>query len=146
MAAWWINKEQGAGFCMTSQADVVGLRIAKALSYVCGHRDELATLLDEDAAALRAVEAAVGRPPADDVSLAALLDALHAAVRRAGDPSGVYGGSGRSAMPAGVADLDVVYRCPLQLCIGRSGHEVDDDVPRCQLSPAEKALIRERLP
>ncbi|MER6460444.1 hypothetical protein ABT278_08240 [Streptomyces sp. NPDC001228] len=146
MAAWWINKEQGEGFCMTSQAEVVGLRIAKALSYVCGHRDELATLLDEDTAALRAVEAAVGRPPADDVSLAALLDALHAAVRRAGDPSGVYGGSGRSAIPAGVADQDVVYRCPLQLCIGRSGHEVGDDVPRCRFTPAEKALIRERLP
>ncbi|MFC9608610.1 hypothetical protein ACFTTN_34925 [Streptomyces niveus] len=130
---------------MTSQVEVGGLRIAKALSYVCGHRDELATLLDEDDAALRAVEAAVGRPPAD-FSLTTLLDALHAAVRCAGDPSGVYGGTGRNVTPAGVADLDVVYRCPLQLCIGRSGSEADDDVPRCQFAPGETALIRERLP
>jgi hypothetical protein len=131
---------------MTSQAEVVGLRIARALSYVCGHRDELAALLDEDAVALHAVEAAIGSPAADDASLTALLDALHAAVRRAGDPSGVHGGAGRSVMPAGVADLDVVYRCPLRLCVGRSGHEVDDDVPRCRFAPAETALIRERLP
>ncbi|MER7038008.1 hypothetical protein [Streptomyces microflavus] len=131
---------------MTSQAEVGGLRIAKALSYVCAHRDELAALLDEDDAALRAVGAVVGGPAADTVSLTALLDALHAAVRRAGDPSGVYGGSGRSVMPAGVADVDVVYRCPLQMCIGRSTHEVHDDLPRCQFASAETALIRERLP
>lgn len=131
---------------MTSQAEAVGLRIAKALSYVCGHQDELAALLDEDDDALRSLEAAVGRPAADDVSLLALLDALHTAVRGAGDPSGVYGAMGRNVMPAGVGDLDVVYRCPLQVCIGRSGHEVDDDVPRCRFAPAGTALIRERLP
>ncbi|NEW72002.1 hypothetical protein [Streptomyces rhizosphaericus] len=131
---------------MTSQAEVVGLRTAKALSYVCGHRDELAAILDEDDDALRAVEAAVGSPAADYVSLTALLDALHAAVRRAGDPTGVYGQTGRSVTPAGVAHVDIVYRCPLQLCIGRSGHEVDDDEPRCQFAPARMALIRERLP
>ncbi|OPF80504.1 hypothetical protein VT50_0212635 [Streptomyces antioxidans] len=56
---------------MTSQAEVVGLRTAKALSYVCGHRDELAAILDEDDDALRAVEAAVGSPAADYVSLTA---------------------------------------------------------------------------
>ncbi|WP_086823303.1 hypothetical protein [Streptomyces sp. NRRL B-24572] len=131
---------------MTSQADTVGLRVAKALSYVCGHQDELAALLDEDDDALRALEAAVGRPAADDVSLLALLDTLHTAVRGAGDPSGVYGAMGRSVMPAGVGDLDVVYRCPLQVCIGRSGHEVDEDVPRCRFAPAGTVLIRERLP
>ncbi|MHB6910205.1 hypothetical protein [Streptomyces sp. CB02959] len=146
MAAWWINKAQGEEFCMTSQVEVGGLRSAKALSYVCAHRDELAALLAEDGAALRAVEAVVGRPPADDGSLTALLDALHTAVRHAGDPSGVYGGTGRSVMPTGVADLEVVYRCPLQLCIGRSGYEVDDGVPRCQFASGETALIRERLP
>ncbi|QIB44486.1 hypothetical protein [Streptomyces aureoverticillatus] len=146
MAPWWINKAQGAEFCMTSQVGVGGLRIAKALSYVCGHRDELVALLDEDVTALRAVEAVVGRPPVDDVSLTALLDALHAAVRRAGDSSGVYGAVGRSVMSAGVADLDVVYRCPLQLCIGRSAHEVDGEEPRCQFAPGAMALIRERLP
>lgn len=147
MAAWvrGINKAQGAEFCMTSQAEVVGLKVAKALSYVCRHRDELAELLDEDDATLRAVEAAVGSPAADDGSLTALLDALHAAIRRAGDPSGVYGETGRSVMPAGVADLDVVYRCPLQLCIGRSGHEVDN-APHCRFALADTALIRERLP
>lgn len=131
---------------MTNQAEVVGLRMATALSYVCRHRNELAELLDEDDVALRAVEAAVGSLAADDASLTALLDALHTAVRRAGDLSGVYGATGRSVMSAGVADLDVVYRCPLQLCIGRSGHEVDDDVPHCRLAPADTALIRERLP
>ncbi|WP_019065467.1 hypothetical protein [Streptomyces prunicolor] len=146
MAAWWINKTQGVEFYMTSQVEVGGLRIAKALSYVCSHRDDLAALLDEDDAALCAVEAAVGGPPADDISLTALLDALHTAVRGAGDPSGVYGGTGRGVMPAGVADLDVVYRCPLQLCIGRSGPEADNDLPRCQFAPGETALIRERLP
>lgn len=131
---------------MTSQVGAVGLRIAKALSYVCEHRDDLAALLDENDTALRAVEDAVGGSTADDVSLIALLDALHAAVRRAGDPSGVYVGTGRNVIPAGVADLDVVYRCPLQLCIGRSGHEVDDDVPRCGFDPGDSALSRERLP
>ncbi|MEU1535879.1 hypothetical protein [Streptomyces fagopyri] len=146
MGAWWINKAQRAEFYMMSQVELGSLRIAKALSYACGHWDELAALLDEDEAPLRAVEDAVGRPPADDVSLAVLLDALHAAVRRAGDPSGIYGGTGRSVTPAGVADLDVVYRCPLQLCIGRSGHEVGDDVPLCQVASVETALIRERLP
>lgn len=131
---------------MTSQGETAGLRIAKALSYACSHRDELAALLNEDNAALRVLEAAVGRPGADDVSLAAVLDALHTAVRCAGDPSGVYGGTGRGVIPAGVADLDVVYRCPLQLCLGRSGYEVDDDVPHCRFAPTGTALIRERLP
>ena len=130
---------------MTSQAEVGGLKTAKALSYVCRYRDDLAALLDEDDAPLRAVEAAVRRPPADDAAFTALLDALHSAVRRAGDPSGVYGGTGRSLGLAGVADLEAVYRCPLQLCIGRSGHEVGDEVCRCHFAPGETALIRERL-
>ncbi|MEV0301339.1 hypothetical protein [Streptomyces prasinus] len=141
-----ITEHRGAKFCMTSQAEVADLKTAKALSYVCGHRDELVELLAEDDAALRTLEAAVGRPATDGIALTALLDTLHAAVRHAGDPSGVYGGTGRSVLPAGVADQDVVYRCPLQLCIGRSGHEVGDDVPRCRFAPAETALIRERLP
>ncbi|MFH8569153.1 hypothetical protein [Streptomyces sp. NPDC017993] len=131
---------------MTSRAEAAGLRIAKALSYVCRHRDELAVLLDEDGNALRALEAAVGRPASDDGSLSALLDSLHTAVRRAGDPLGVYGGAGRSVLPAGVGDVDIVYRCPLQLCIGRSGHEVDGEVPHCGFAPTGTALIRERLP
>lgn len=131
---------------MTSQAEAAGLRAAEALSYICTHRDELAALLDEDDTALRALEAAVGGPAVDAASFTDLLDVLHTAVRRAGDPSGVYGGAGRGVMPAGVGDLDIVYRCPLHLCIGRSGHEVDGNVPRCRFAPAGAALIRERLP
>jgi hypothetical protein len=131
---------------MTSQAEAVGLRIAKALSYVCAHRDELAALLSEEDAALRALEASVSHSAADDISRIVLLDTLHTAVRRAGDPSGVYGGTDRSVMPAGVGDLDIVYRCPLQLCIGRSGHAVHGEVPHCRFTPTRMTLIRERLP
>lgn len=131
---------------MTSQVEGAGLRIAKALSYVCGHRDELAALLDADDAALRDLEAAVRCPPVNGVSLTAFLDILHTAVRRAGDPRGVYGGMGRNVTPAGVGDLDIVYRCPLQRCIGRTSHEVAGGIPRCRFDPAGAALIRERLP
>ncbi|MGW6708162.1 hypothetical protein ACWGDE_25170 [Streptomyces sp. NPDC054956] len=131
---------------MTSQTESAGLRTAMALSYVCGHRDELSALLDEDAADLRALEAAVGRSAVNDASLSGLLDALHVSVRGAGDPLGVYGAVGRGVTPAGVGGLDIVYRCPLQLCVGRSGHEVAGNVPRCRLDPTGTALIRERLP
>ncbi|AZQ35791.1 hypothetical protein EJ357_21710 [Streptomyces cyaneochromogenes] len=131
---------------MTSRGESDGLRIAEALSYVCRRRDRLAALLHEDGTALRALEAAVAGPVADDASLSPLLDTLHRAVRRAGDPFGVYGGTGRSVTPAGVGDLDVVYRCPLQLCTGRSGHEVDGDPPNCRFAPQGTALVRERLP
>lgn len=131
---------------MTSQAERADLRIAKALSYVCGHRDELAALLAEDDASLRALEAAAGGPAADGQPLAAFLDILHTAVRRAGDPSGVYGVTNRNVTLVGVSDLDIVYRCPLQLCVGRDGHEVTGDIPRCRFDPARAALIRERLP
>lgn len=131
---------------MTSQTEAAGLKIAMALSYVCGHRDELSALLDGDDVALRALEVAIGRRATNDVALTDLLDTLHTAVRGAGDPLGVYGAVSRGMMPAGVGDLNIVYRCPLQLCIGRSGHEVAESVPRCRFDPAEAALIRERLP
>lgn len=131
---------------MTSQAEAAGLRVAKALSYVCGHRDELAVLLDEDDVSLRELAARVSRCAPGDSTLTALLEALHTAIQRAGDPSGVYGGAGRNLIPAGVGDLEIVYRCPLRLCIGRSGHEVGGDASRCRFDPAGAALLRERLP
>ncbi|KMS67489.1 hypothetical protein ACM01_42600 [Streptomyces viridochromogenes] len=131
---------------MTDRAAPTGLRIAEALSYVCRRRDELAALLVGNDAALHALEAAAGRPAVDDALLAGFLNTLHKAVRQAGDPFGVYGGTGRSVTPAGVRDLDIVYRCPLRLCTGRSGDEVDGDVPHCRFAPPGTALIRERLP
>ncbi|MFE7272971.1 hypothetical protein [Streptomyces sp. NPDC057623] len=131
---------------MTDRAEPTGLRIAGALSYVCRRRDELAALLAGNDTALHALETAAGRPTVDDALLTGLLDTLHRAVRQAGDPFGVYGGTGRGVMPAGVGDLDVVYRCPLRLCTGRSGGEVDGDVPHCRFAPSGTALVRERLP
>jgi hypothetical protein len=130
---------------MTSQADAASLKVAKALSYVCTYRDELTALLDDEAVTLHALEAAVDHA-ADSTSITELLNALHAAVRRAGDPSGVYEATGRSLTPAGVSSLDIIYRCPLQLCIGRAGHEVGGDAPHCTFARTGAALIRERLP
>ncbi|SOE32594.1 hypothetical protein SAMN05442782_9562 [Streptomyces sp. OK228] len=144
---------QGFDFCgkdgvleMTSQAEATSLRIAKALSYVCGHQDELAALLDEEAVSLHNLAAVVSLGAPGDASLTTLLDTLHTAIQRAGDPTGVYGGPGRNLTPAGVSDLEIVFRCPLRLCIGRSAHEVGGDAPRCRFDPAEAVLIRERLP
>src|SRR5450755_986448 len=123
------------------------LRVAFGLAYACGHLAELRQTLQDDgsdpstpiARLLSACRA--GLPPADDgknpdrqPSLAELLDDVHAAVQAAGDILGVYVyDESRSVEPAGVQSLEIVYRCPLNLCAGRSASEVINAHPVCSL-------------
>jgi len=136
------------------------LRVAFGLAYVCGHLQELRQTLQDDgtdpstpiARLLSACRA--GPPRAEDEknppirsSVAELLDNLHAAVQAAGDILGVYPyGESRSAEPAGVQSLEIVYRCPLHVCAGRSASEVTDTHPVCFVGLRMPQLLRERLP
>ncbi|MCX4769809.1 hypothetical protein [Streptomyces sp. NBC_01285] len=130
---------------MTTPAEAAVLKTATALSYVCGHREELAELLDESGSPLQQLAAEAGREVPSDSALVVLLDTLHTVIQHAGDPAGVYGGTGRSLIPVGVGDMEVVYRCPLRLCIGRPGPDADGVAPRCHFDPDGADLLRERL-
>jgi hypothetical protein len=114
-----------------------------ALAYVCGHLDELRDLLGEEGnALLERLQIAV-RARADPGEL---LDLVHSAVQAAGDERGVYGHEERSGIvAAGIASVEIVYRCPLKRCAGRVRTEVREFPPRCPLSPGEAELVRERL-
>ena len=72
-------------------------------------------------------------------------DANEIVIRQAeGDVLGIYGHSARAPVDAvGVESLEVVYRCPLRKCRGRTDDEVEEHSPRCSISGA--ALIREHL-
>jgi hypothetical protein len=125
------------------------LRITKGLSYVCSHLDELRELLHDDGILpLRPLGRLLGvlraGPARDDV--VAPLDAVDEAVRQAGDPYGVYGPvSTRRGDPSGMESLQIVFRCPLHLCTGRTASEVGRSVPVCSVSPQQLPLDRERL-
>jgi hypothetical protein len=135
------------------------LRVAFGLAYVCGHLAELRQTLQDNGCdpstpisrLLRVCRA--GPPPADDrkntdsqPSLAELLDEVHTAVQAAGDILGVYVyDESRSVEPAGVQSVEIVYRCPLNLCAGRSAREAVDAHPVCSLGHRLPELLRERL-
>jgi len=91
----------------------------------------------------------LGRSPLasllDQPDTAALLDVVHKAIRNAGDLQGVLGPAVRQGMDAaGVESLEIVYRCPLHYCVGRTSADVTEFPPHCKISGKE--LIRERLP
>ena len=119
-------------------------RVTAGLAYLCRHLQEIrSTLGDEEtdpATPLRKLldMVSVGRTP----DLADALSAVHDALRAAGDARGVYGNH-RSLVPVGVRNLEIVYRCPLARCDGRTGDDIGDDPPTCAISGQE--LLRERL-
>jgi hypothetical protein len=131
---------------LAKPAEPDALRTALALSFLCENLDDLAELLAEDHALLDAVLDSVRHGSPNGVELAALLDALHTAVQRAGFAQGVHGERVRALTPMGVSRVDVVYRCPLRICTGRPREAVDGGVPRCAVAPGGMPLQRERLP
>lgn len=130
---------------MSGPTAETALRRATALSYVCHNHGDLVALLGNNSASLQGISDAVGSGTLEPAALALLLDTLHSEVQRAGDPLGVYQTADRGLLPAGLENLEVVYRCPSQVCIGRSAHEVGEVMPTCALLPAGRALVRERL-
>lgn len=139
---------------MDASAEAEAARVHAGLAYVCGHLMEFRETLGDDGtsvstplsklvAALQPGSNSPTRPGQSDI--AALLDMVHKAVRKAGDPQGIFGSAIRQGINAvGVESLEIVYRCPLLYCAGRTGAEVTEFPPRCQVSGEE--LIRERLP
>lgn len=128
---------------------------AFGLTYICGHLAEISTDLGDDSSdpdtplqrLLAALQPCTGRPAAlsaaDPSELATLVDAVHLAVVRAtGDAWGVYGQVTRHTTLAGVAPVEIVYRCPLGVCAGRLRDEVTG-AARCEVGG--RPLRRERL-
>ncbi|WP_427919084.1 hypothetical protein [Streptomyces sp. cg40] len=128
---------------------------AFGLAYICGHFAEIRTDLGDDSSdpdtplqrLLAAVQPHTGQSAAlsgaDPSGLEALVDAVHLAVVRAtGDAWGVYGQATRHATLAGVAPVEIVYRCPLGVCAGRLREEVTGPA-RCEVGGGP--LRRERL-
>ncbi|MFF0490936.1 hypothetical protein ACFYTQ_18105 [Nocardia sp. NPDC004068] len=116
-------------------------RVAAGLAYLCGHLADVRETLGEDGnEPLRRLLEVVRSGEAADVGPA--LDAVHSALRSAGDARGLYGNQ-RGIGPVGVRHLEVVYRCPLGRCTGRAAGEIDEDSPRCAVAGRE--LLRERL-
>jgi len=129
-------------------------RTAAGLAYVCAHLDDLQAILRGDGAdppvPLRQLLAAVRSGPQtprvreQQPALADLLDAVHEAVQAAGDSWGVYGYYEQRGIGAvGIEPLEVVYRCPLRLCLGRGEDEITALPARCAISGQE--LRPERL-
>jgi len=125
------------------------VRVASGLAYVCGHLDELRDLLgddgsDPDKPLTRLVTALREQP--QETEVAGLLDALHAAVQATGDEMGIYGlGGSRRGGLSGMEVLQIVFRCPLNRCAGRSAEQVTGPAPVCTVSPGRLPLRRERL-
>ena len=137
---------------MTPESSAQAIKVAKGLAYVCGHLDELRERLGEDGAGfsaplgrlLAALREADGAKP--DADIAGLLGEVDAAVRQAGDAYGVYGFGGTRRGTSGMEALQVVFRCPLQRCAGRSADQVAGrSQPVCAVSQEQRPLIRERL-
>lgn len=113
---------------------------AAGLAYVCRYLRDICEVLRPGSSdpgrqaplEVRQVVEAV-RAGAD---LSGPLEALHAALRRVGDPQGVWG-SARALMPAGV-DGDVpferVYACPHGHCLGHSAETASAISYTCMLT------------
>ncbi len=131
------------GGCLLPSSQNAG-RVAAGLAYLCGHLEDIRSVLGDDgsdtATPLNRLIAAVHSDSATD--LGGALDAVHTALQAGGDARGLYGHH-RTPTPIGVHHLEVVYRCPLARCTGRTADEVHDDPPRCALT--ERELLRERL-
>ncbi|WP_063057494.1 hypothetical protein [Nocardia sienata] len=131
------------GGCLLPSSQDAG-RVAAGLAYLCGHLEDIRSVLGDDGAdpgsPLNRLLAVVRSGSATGFGVA--LEAVHTALQARGDARGLYGHH-RSATPIGVRHLEVVYRCPLARCMGRTADEVHDDPPRCALTGRE--LLRERL-
>ncbi|MGI5170233.1 hypothetical protein ACQEU3_38355 [Spirillospora sp. CA-253888] len=144
--------------------DRVAEQVANGLAYVCSHLDQVRAALGEAVPAVGAGEgvdalmrmsALLGDQQKPDhrdrdgmtafrQEVAELLDTVHTALQVRGDALGIYGHETRGGIDAvGVERFDIVYRCPLQMCLGRDETEVSQVSPRCSISG--QALIRQRL-
>ncbi|MGV9633337.1 hypothetical protein ACWDO0_04095 [Nocardia rhamnosiphila] len=131
------------GGCLLPSSQDAG-RIAAGLAYLCEHLEDIRSVLEDDGSdhgtPLNRLLAVVHSDGVTDLGVA--LDAVHTALQAGGDARGLYGHH-RAATPIGVHHLEIVYRCPLARCTGRTAAEVHDDPPRCALT--ERELLRERL-
>lgn len=118
-------------------------RTPAGLGYVCAHLSEIEMMLStygsRGPGPLERLVAAI--PAGTDLDV--LLDELDAAIREAGDVLGVHDNADRGITAVGVEAMEIVYRCPLQRCTGRSRGEVGRLAPTCDISGRE--LLRERL-
>jgi hypothetical protein len=120
------------------------MRDAAGLAYVCTHLDELRQVLHDDGHDAGSVLALLLAALRDGKPVAQPLEDVHQAVQRAGDELGIYGEHRtRSAEAVGVAPAEIVFRCPLGKCLGRSFDEVAQFPPHCVVNGAE--LVRDRL-
>jgi hypothetical protein len=130
--------------------------IAAAIGYVCGDPEQLRDVLPGDERAL--VDQVLANALNGPLETAKeLLDRLHVALRRAGDPRGVYGQVlrkipwfGRGTAPLGSSTArpaETIYLCPIGRCTrfwfpdGRSRA----DVPNCSASGVPLAADGEPL-
>ncbi|MEU4332838.1 hypothetical protein [Nonomuraea dietziae] len=121
-------------------------RIATGLAYVCHHAEELRRNLNDDGSdpdkPLQRLRTALAEKASED-ELHELLEAIHLAVIQAtGDPWGVFGHEAGRSVVVGVAPIEIVYRCPLDRCAGRTRDQLIGEA-RCEMSG--RGLRRERL-
>ncbi|WP_280423368.1 hypothetical protein [Nocardia carnea] len=119
-------------------------RATAALAYLCEHLAEISGTLGDDgtdtSTPLQQLLGAVRSSRSVDIAPA--LHAVHTALRVAGDAPGIFGHT-RSLEALGVHSFEVVYRCPLQVCVGRGDAGTGAEPPRCAVSG--QPLRRERL-
>ncbi|MFG1798343.1 hypothetical protein [Nocardia sp. NPDC049149] len=115
------------------------------MAYVCRALDEIRSTLGDDgtdpSTPLQRLLAAVHN--GDEPTMAVCLDEVHNALQAAADALGIYGNV-RNFQVLGVQGLEVVYRCPIKRCHGRTSAEVDSEPPLCSVNGQE--LNRDLLP
>ena len=116
---------------------------AAGLAYVCANLGDLRAALDDDGTDPDSVVERLLAALRGGSAVTALLDELNLAVRQAGDALGIYGQQDRGLEAVGTEQMEIVFRCPLGKCTGRSFDEVADFPPHCSVNGAE--LIRDRL-
>ncbi len=117
-------------------------RVSEGLAYLCRSLDELRVLLNDDDTdpdtPLQRLLACMRS--GDAPTIAALLEAVHTELQRAGDARGIFGNL-RGITGVGLRPIEVVYRCPNILCTGRRDEEVPAGAPKCGITGRE--LIRD---
>lgn len=124
----------------------LGADLAAGLAYVCTHLQELTELLGDegaDPATPLGLLLALSGAPDEDPELGSLLDEVDAALRASTDGMVSLHGFGQGRDGSGLEALEIIYRCPLRRCAGRSGAEVAEARPVCSIG--RRALLRERL-
>ncbi|MGW5381070.1 hypothetical protein [Nocardia sp. NPDC003963] len=119
-------------------------RAAAASAYLCEHLAEIRDTLDDagtdTSTPLQRLLVALQAGRSEDIGPA--LNAVHTALRVAGDAPGIFGHT-RGPAAVGVQSFEIVYRCPLRVCNGRGDTGAALDPPRCAVSG--EPLRRERL-